>query len=57
MKTCLSCKHSYPIGEWGDCKGCRLINGGNNISLKVLGEEGKCPYYSEKGINGGWGAK
>ena len=51
MKTCLSCKYSYLIGGWRNCKKCILVNGEYNISLKVLGEEEKCPYYSEIVVN------
>lgn len=56
MRDCNSCKHSYIIGEWADCRECQIAKQTNNIPLKTLGEEGKCPYYSEIGINGGWGA-
>jgi len=45
VKTCESCKRSYVVGEWGNYIGCRLVDDCNNISLKTLGEEGKCPYY------------
>lgn len=58
MKICTNCKYSYIIDEWPDCIGCTLCEKlNNNIPLKTLGEEGKCPYYSEILINNGWGAK
>lgn len=57
MKTCTTCKQSYIIDECCNYRGCKLVDIQHNIPLKTLGEEGKCPYYSERLINNGWGAK
>lgn len=57
MKTCKNCSRAYSPGEWGDYTQCPIVDRTNNISLKLLGEEGNCPYWKEEIINNGWGAK
>lgn len=53
MNKCKDCKHSYIVNsELLRYTGCKKVDESSNISLRVLGEEGKCPYYSaERGID------
>lgn len=47
MNKCKNCKHSYILdNQWLKYTGCKIVDETNNISLRILGDEGKCPYYS-----------
>lgn len=55
--NCINCKYSYTVGEWADNIECKIIKDINNPFLLLTGKNGKCPLWSEKLTNNGWGAK
>lgn len=45
MQSCENCRNSYNVENYMNYRGCKVVDRYKNPPLRMLGIEGKCPYY------------